>query len=43
MTATKTEVYGADDLLEIEGLKAIRKRPDMYIGGRDVNGLHHLV
>ncbi len=42
-TATKTTDYGADDLLEIEGLKAIRKRPDMYIGGRDVNGLHHLV
>jgi DNA gyrase subunit B len=39
----KTEVYGADDLLQIEGLMAIRKRPDMYIGGRDINGLHHLV
>ncbi|MCC6150191.1 MAG: DNA gyrase subunit B [Planctomycetes bacterium] len=35
--------YEANDLFKLEGLKAIRKRPDMYIGGRDVNGLHHLV
>ena len=42
-TATKTEVYSADDLMKLEGLEGIRKRPDMYIGGRDVNGLHHLV
>jgi DNA gyrase subunit B len=42
-TATRTSDYTADDLIKIEGLQAIRKRPDMYIGGRDVNGLHHLV
>lgn len=35
--------YEADDLKKLEGLEGIRKRPDMYIGGRDVNGLHHLV
>ncbi|MCC6573125.1 MAG: DNA gyrase subunit B [Planctomycetes bacterium] len=35
--------YEADDLMKIEGIKAIRMRPDMYIGGRDVNGLHHLI
>ncbi|MHC4840836.1 MAG: DNA gyrase subunit B, partial [Planctomycetota bacterium] len=43
-SATKNEaVYEADDLKKLEGLEGIRKRPDMYIGGRDVNGLHHLV
>lgn len=41
--ATKTEQYTADDLMKLEGLDGIRKRPDMYIGGRDINGLHHLV
>ncbi|GIK53141.1 MAG: DNA gyrase subunit B [Planctomycetaceae bacterium] len=35
--------YEANDLIKLEGLEGIRKRPDMYIGGRDVNGLHHLV
>jgi DNA gyrase subunit B len=40
--ATASE-YSADDLIRLEGLDGIRKRPDMYIGGRDVNGLHHLV
>ena len=43
MTEQKPEVYGADDLKQLKGLDGIRKRPDMYIGGRDVNGLHHLV
>jgi DNA gyrase subunit B len=42
-TATKTAQYTADDLMKLEGLEGIRKRPDMYIGGRDINGLHHLV
>jgi DNA gyrase subunit B len=42
-TATKTEIYTANDLIKLEGMQAIRKRPDMYIGGRDANGLHHLV
>ncbi|MCC7508464.1 MAG: DNA gyrase subunit B [Planctomycetes bacterium] len=41
--ATKIAEYSADDLIRLEGLDGIRKRPDMYIGGRDVNGLHHLV
>ena len=41
--ATKTEQYTADDLMKLEGLDGIRKRPDMYIGGRDISGLHHLV
>ena len=42
-TATRIAEYDANDLIKLEGLEGIRKRPDMYIGGRDVNGLHHLV
>lgn len=42
-TATKNDQYTADDLMKLEGLEGIRKRPDMYIGGRDISGLHHLV
>ncbi len=41
--ATKIADYNANDLIKLEGLEAIRKRPDMYIGGRDASGLHHLV
>jgi len=35
--------YGADNIKILEGLQAVRKRPDMYIGNLQESGLHHLV
>jgi DNA gyrase/topoisomerase IV subunit B len=39
-TATK---YTGKDIIVLEGLEPVRKRPSMYIGGVDAKGLHHLV
>ena len=35
--------YTADDIHVLQGLEGVRKRPAMYIGSTNANGLHHLV
>src|SRR5438477_10253676 len=42
MSAIATS-YTGKDILVLEGLEPVRKRPSMYIGGVDGKGLHHLV
>ena len=34
--------YSAKDIEVLEGLEPVRRRPGMYIGGTDINALHHL-
>ncbi len=35
--------YSAKDIVVLEGLEPVRRRPGMYIGGVDAAGLHHLL
>ena len=39
----KTTGYGAEDIIVLEGLEPVRKRPGMYIGSTGPEGLHHLI
>ena len=41
-SSTKT-TYTADDIHVMKGLEGVRKRPAMYIGSTNSQGLHHLV
>ncbi len=38
-----TSSYTAKDIQVLEGLEPVRKRPGMYIGSTDQNGIHELV
>ena len=39
----KKKTYSAKDIEVLEGLQPVRKRPGMYIGNTNEEGLHHLV
>ena len=41
--STTSASYTAADIVALEGLEPVRKRPGMYIGGVGTAGLHHLI
>ena len=36
-------IYSSENIVILEGLEPVRKRPGMYIGGVDTKAIHHLV
>lgn len=36
-----TQKYTGEQIVVLEGLEPVRKRPAMYIGSTDIRGLHH--
>ncbi len=38
-----TTRYNADQIVELEFLEAVRRRPGMYIGNNNIHGLHHIL
>ncbi len=41
--SASNRTYKGEDIVVLEGLDPVRKRPGMYIGGVGMTGLHHLI
>ncbi len=40
---TMVAKYSAEQIVELEFLEAVRRRPGMYIGNNNLHGLHHIL